>query len=417
MSEAGHGGTAARRHGHRVALRILDVALVLSVPLCLSAAVPRLQAQQRDTSLERSQQRLNEIRREQLRLRAEADRLRGRVTSLTSDLANIERQVDVSGRIVGELDLQIITMGSQIERTTAELIVTEDALAEKRAILQHRLTEIHKRGPLYAAQVLLAAESFGDLLSRYKYLYLISRQDRQLLTDVEALRGRFADQRNQLLTQRTGLARRRDERTEESQRLRTLMQQRQRSLRDSQAEQRRTEQRLRQLARDEARLNDLIAAFERRRRAAEAARRAPAAPSRIRTSDIGNLDWPVGGEIVFNFGRQPGPGGGTITRNGIGIGAPVGTPVRSVAAGTVRLAQSVGTYGPMVILDHGGGTYSIYGQLSRMDVRVEQAVQRGQTIGLTGGSAADEGPHLYFEIRGQGGRTHVDPVQWLRRRR
>jgi septal ring factor EnvC (AmiA/AmiB activator) len=397
--------------------RTLLFALALTVPPCPGAPVPRLLAQQRDTSLERSQQRLNEIRRQQQQLQRDLDRLRGRVHTQSTDLTNIERQVDISGRIVGELDLQIITMGSQIERTTAELIVTEDALAEKRAILQHRLTEIHKRGPLYIAQVLLAAESFGDLLSRYKYLYLISRQDRQLVSDVEALRERFADQRNELLTQRTSLGRRRDERTEESERLRTLMQQRQRSLRDSQAEQRRTEQRLQQLARDEARLNDLIASFERRRRAAEAARRAPAAPSRIRTSDIGNLDWPVGGVIVFNFGRQPGPGGGTITRNGIGIGAPVGTPVRSVAAGTVRLAQTVGTYGQTVILDHGGGTYSIYGQLSRMDVRNEQGVERGQTIGLTGGGTADEGPHLYFEIRGEGGRTHVDPVQWLRRRR
>jgi septal ring factor EnvC (AmiA/AmiB activator) len=345
------------------------------------------------------------------------DRLRGRVRTLTADVENIERQVDITGRIVGELDLQISAMGSQIDRTTAELIVTEDALAEKRAILQHRLTEIHKRGPLYTFQVLLAAESFGDLLSRYKYLYLVSRQDRQLLADVEALRARVALQREELLTQRSSLARRRDERTEESDRLRILIQQRQRSLRDSQAEERRTAARLAQLARDEARLNDLIAAFERRRRAAEAARRAPAAASRIRTSDIGQLDWPVTGEIVFNFGRQPGPGGGTITRNGIGIGAAVGTPVRVVQAGTVRLAQSLGTYGQTVIVDHGGGTYSIYGQLSRMDVRVDQTVERGQVIGASGGAAADEGPHLYFEIRGEGGREHVDPIQWLRRRR
>jgi len=69
---------------------------------------------------------------------------------------------------------------------TTDLVVAEDALAEKRAILHHRLAEIHKRGPLFAVQVLLAAESFGDLISRYKYLYLISRQDRQLVFDVEA---------------------------------------------------------------------------------------------------------------------------------------------------------------------------------------------------------------------------------------
>ena len=113
------------------------------------------------------------------------ERLRGRVHSLSSELTNIERQVETTGRIVSELDLQINALGSQIERITADLIVAEDALAEKRAILDHRLAEIAKRGPLFAAQVLLAAESFGDLLSRYKYLYLVSRQDRQLVRDVD----------------------------------------------------------------------------------------------------------------------------------------------------------------------------------------------------------------------------------------
>ena len=379
-------------------------------------AAPAVAQQAPDTTIERSQQRLLEIRRERERLQADMDRLRGRVHSLSSDLDNIQRQVDISGQIVGELDLQIAAMGNQIERATAELLVTEDALAEKRAILAHRLTEIEKRGPLYTIQVLLSAESFGDLLSRYKYLYLISRQDRQLVNDVEDLRAEFAQQRDDLVNQRTSLASRRDERTEESQRLQVLIQERQQSLRDSQAEQRRTQARLEQLARDESRLNDLIAAFERRRRAAEAARHVPAAPSRIRTADIGRLDWPVNGDIVFGFGRQPGPGGTTIVRNGIGIGTPVGTPVHAVAAGTVRLAQGLGTYGLTVILDHGGGNYSIYGELSSASVREGQAVERDQVIGLSGGANTDEGPHLYFEVRGDGGRSHIDPIQWLRHR-
>lgn len=418
MRKAGDRGTGGRNHGKGWS-RLL-VVLVFSVPLSPYPAVPRLSAQNPpapDTALQRSQDRLNEIRRERQRLQAEFDRLRGRVHTDSTELRNIERQVDISGRIVGELDLQISAMGSQIERTTAELLVTEDALSEKRAILQHRLTEIHKRGPLYTFQVLLSAESFGELLSRYKYLYLISRQDRSLLADVEDLRSRFATQRDDLVHQRSSLANRRDERTQESARLSVLIQQRQQSLRDSQQEQRRTALRLAQLARDETRLNDLIAAFERRRRAAEAARRAPPALSRIRTTDIGQLDWPAQGEIVYNFGRQAGPGGTTISRNGIGIGTPVGTPVRAVAPGTVLLATSVGTYGQMVIVDHGGGTYSIYGQLSRTDVRQNQEVSRLQVIGASGGANTDEGPHLYFEIRAGQGRTHVDPIQWLRRRR
>lgn len=376
-----------------------------------------LAAQQppQDTTLQRSQQRLLEIRRERERLQQEMDRLRGRVHSLSSELSNIEQQVQTTGRIVGELDLQVAAMGSQIERTTGDLIVAEDALAEKKAILEHRLSEISKRGPLYAARVLLGAESFGDLISRYKYLYLISRQDRRLVSEVEALRNRVAEQRDGLLDLRNSLTNRREERAQENERYRQLEQQRQQSLRESQREAQRMQVRLAQLARDETRLNDIIAAFERRRLEAERAAGAAARAGTIRTSDLGQLDWPVNGDIIYRFGRQQLPNNTTIRWNGIGIAVATGTPVHAIAAGTVRVAQQLGTYGLSVVIDHGGGYYSVYGFLNDVSVRQGQPVQRGQVIGSSGGANSDQGPHVHFEIRGQGGAA-LDPVTWLRRR-
>jgi septal ring factor EnvC (AmiA/AmiB activator) len=387
---------------------------------CLRAPVLQAQqpAQQPDTALARSQERLADIRRERERLQGEMDRLRGRVHNLSSDLTNIDRQMQISGAIVSELNIQVAAIGSRIDKTTENLIVAQDALAEKRAILGHRLTEISKRGPLHTFQVLLAAESFGDLISRYKYLYLVSRQDRQLVGDVEALRYDVSRERDDLLNQRSNLASRRDERTEETARLQELENQRQQSLLESQRDQRRMELRLQQLARDEIRLNDLIAAVElRRRRAAAANPRTPPAAARITTTDMGRLDWPVEGDIVYNFGSAAGPGATTIRWNGIGIGAAVGTPVKVVAAGTVRLVAQMSLYGLCVLVDHNGGLYSLYCQLQSADVRQDQTVERGAVIGRSGGASSDQGPHLHFEIRGNGGLQHIDPVQWLRRRR
>ncbi|MFI5208350.1 MAG: murein hydrolase activator EnvC family protein [Gemmatimonadales bacterium] len=392
-------------------------ARALAALLALALARPAL-AQQAppDTAIQHSQQRLDEIRRERERLQTDMERLRGRVHSLSSELNNIEAQVQVSGRMINELDLQVTQMGVRIDSTTADLIVALDALSEKRAILKHRLTEISKRGPLYTFQVLLAAESFGDLLSRYKYLYLVSRQDRQLVTSVETLRDTVAQRRVTLLNLRSSLTNRRDERTQETERLRLLQGERQRSLRQTQAEQQHTESRLRQLAQDEARVTNLIAALERRRRAALARRAATPAPAHLRTADLGQLDWPVNGDIAYSFGRAAGPGNTTIRWNGIGITAPVGTPVHAVAAGTVRYVTQLGTYGLCVVLDHNGGYYSLYCQLQGADVREGQAIERGAVVGRTGGANSDQGPHLYFEIRGDTGQA-LDPVQWLRRRR
>ena len=393
----------------RARAALLAAALAAAGPL----AAQQPPAPVSDTALANSQQRLLEIRRERERLQNEMERLRSRVHSLSSEVQNIQLQVRTTGRIVSELDLQIAAMGSQIQRKTADLIIAQDALAEKQAILQHRLIEISKRGPLYAAQVLLAAESFGDLLSRYKYLYLVSRQDRQLVADVQALRDSAAHGRDVLLNLQNMLSNRRDERAAENQHYRQLERQSEQSLREVQHQADQTRQHLADLEKAEARVNAFIAGLEARRRA-EASRGVAAAP-RIRTADLGQLDWPVEGDIIYRFGRQQLPNNTTIRWNGIGIAVAGGTPVHAIADGTVRLAQSLGTYGPSVVIDHGGGFYSVYGFLSRIAVRRDQPVTKGEVIGFSGGENSDQGPHVHFEIRGEGGQA-LDPIAWLRRR-
>jgi septal ring factor EnvC (AmiA/AmiB activator) len=177
-----------------------------------------------------------------------------------------------------------------------------------------------------------------------------------------------------------------------------------------------TRERLTQLSRDEAKVAGVIASLETARRRAEMSPNArPAAPSSIRTSDLGKLDWPVDGMILYRFGRVINPNNTTTRWNGIGIGASVGTTVKSIAAGEVVLADNVGTYGPTVIVQHGGGDYSVYGSLSRIDVRKGQQIPKGQLIGTVGATDPDLPPHLHFEIRPQG--RSVDPLEWLRGRR
>src|SRR3989441_7153829 len=129
-----------------------------------------------DQQLRDNQRRLEDIRRERSEVEQELERLRTQAHSLTDELSNIERQKETTNRIVNELDRQINGLTSQIDRITLDLLLAEDALVEKQAVLERRLVDIYKRGPLYVYQVLFAAESFGDLLSRYKYLYLRSEE-------------------------------------------------------------------------------------------------------------------------------------------------------------------------------------------------------------------------------------------------
>src|ERR687894_2725786 len=167
---------------------------------------------QQTPDLNESRRRLEEIRAERDRLELQRRRLQGQVHDVNDELSNLERQRESTHRIVNEIERQIGGLASQLDRVSAELILAEDNLAERRAVLERRLVDIYKRGALYTFQALLAAESFGDLLSRYKYLYLTSRQDRALVGDVEKLRNRVVQRRNELLGVRKQLDRSREER-------------------------------------------------------------------------------------------------------------------------------------------------------------------------------------------------------------
>jgi murein hydrolase activator len=368
-----------------------------------------------DQQLRDNQQRLESIRRERSDVEQELERLRTQVHSLSDELANIERQKETTNRIVNELDRQIYGLSDQIDRTTVDLLLAQNALAEKRAVLERRLVDISKRGALYGFQVLLAAESFGDLLSRYKYLYLVSRQDRLLANDMSKLQRRIGRERQTLVDARDALGRRKHERTEELDRYVALERERQASLRETRRSAREALQRLSELERDEKSLNDRIVALERARREAEA-RGAATAAAAITSADLGQLDWPVQGRMVYQFGTATGPNNTRIPWHGIGIAAPAGTPVRAIAGGSVSLAGPLGTYLTSVLIDHGGGYYSFYGYLSDAAVAQGARVMKGQILGHVGGGSSDQGPHLHFEIRGQGG-IALDPVNWLKTRR
>jgi len=385
--------------------------------ILITTALPQRLSAQADP--EASRRRLEEIRTERERLRREQERLAGQVRDVGAELRNIERQREATNRIVNELERQMRRLGDQLLSSSQQLALAQDNLADRRAILNRRLVEIYKRGRLYTFQVLLTAESFADLLSRYKYLYLQNRQDRSLVADIGRLESRIRSQRGELVSVQEDMNRRREERATELRSYQNLAAERTARLSRLSRTRETGQQRLTALERDEARLLDVLAALERSRRAGRAAP-IPTSPratggTGLTTADLGSLDWPVAGRILFQFGRDTLPSGAVIRRNGIGIGAAAGTPVKAVSSGRVELVQRLGTYGLTVILTHGNGYYSLYMQLASATVAKDSTVARGQVIGTVGGENTEQGAHLYFEIRGEN-QIALDPADWLRRR-
>lgn len=401
----------------------------LALVLVLLPVAGRLGAQQRSDLPASARQAAERIRQEQLeleRLRTERAALERRMRELqsnarnvTAERQNLERQARATALVVRSLDDQLGTLVEEVTNVNESLVRTQDELAIKRATLRHRITEIYKRGPLYTLEALLSAESFGSLVARYKYLHLVAKRDQALLGRVEALNAQITAQRSLLMRLQGDVAENRREKAEEQARLQRLELQRGRTLAQLQAQQRRAQERLDQIRRDEQRLTNVIAALEEARRRAEAAAArggtAPAART-LTTADLGQLDWPVNGDVVYRFGRVRNPNNTSITWNGMGIGAAIGTPVKVIADGEVVFAEPAGTYGNMMIVEHGGGAYSVYASLAEIRSPKGTRVKKGDVIGTVGQADPDMPPRLHFEIRPEGQRP-VDPLDFLRRQR
>ena len=395
-------------HLVRRCLATAAVLVAASAPLAAqstAAAEARLRAQRDE---------LAEIKRERESLQRRMAELQGSVHNLSEEVANLDRQADVTARVVRSLDAQLVTITKEVGAASAGMARAEAELGQRRGVLRDRLVRIYKRGPLYSLEVLFSAESFGGLVARYKYLHLAALRDRALVGRVEQLRNQVRSQRAFLVRLQADIEENRTEKAEEESRLRALEGLRGRNLAQAQRRTVQARRRLAELARAEARLGSTIASLEAARRRAEARpNAAPARASTIRTADLGQLDWPVDGVVLYRFGRVVNPNHTTTRWNGIGIGAAEGVAVKAIAPGEVAMATEMGTYGMTVIVQHGGGDYSVYASLSRAGVEKGQQVRKGETIGFVGAADPDMPPHLHFEIRRAKGAA-VDPLEWLR---
>ena len=118
----------------------------------------------------------------------------------------------------------------------------------------------------------------------------------------------------------------------------------------------------------------------------------------------GRLPFPITGRSEIKSAQRAGSEG-----PGLEMFAPAGSVVRAVHAGRVAFADSYAAYGRTVILDHGGGYYTVSANLGSIDVRVGDDLPAGTRVGTVGNT--DGASRLYFEIRA--GTNTVPPADWF----
>ncbi len=122
--------------------------------------------------------------------------------------------------------------------------------------------------------------------------------------------------------------------------------------------------------------------------------------------------WPTAGWLSSRFGKRVSPFTGHLKMHqGIDVAARHGTPIIAPAAGVVSYYRFNGGFGRYLKLDHGFGTVTHYGHLSKAAVKVGQKVKRGDVIAYVGNTGLSTGPHLHYEVTVN--KISVDPMKYI----
>jgi septal ring factor EnvC (AmiA/AmiB activator) len=354
------------------------------------------------------------IKREMKEKKREIKRAASREHSVLSALERIDREI-LAGS--SELVDQRKRLG-EAEAAGRELEASSDRLvrelADLKGVYAMRLRALYKISRSSGAMI-DPSGGLGSVVKQVKYLRLIAERDRTIIRD-------YGNTLIRLRMQRDGLSHKKEEilqrrRAVEAKKAELEAKRRQKSslLADVRQQKGLHEQTLRELEEASVSLWAMIRTDERERRSAAAQRPAGGLRDGGTAGEKGRLPWPAEGPLLTRFGMQRHPQFGTMVfRRGIEIEVREGQTVRAVEGGQVAYSEWYRGFGKLVILDHGNGFYTLYGNLSRLDLKKGDRVSRGQDIGLAGETGSLKGAKLYFEIRKKG--EAEDPLLWLAKR-
>lgn len=362
---------------------------------CVLAAMVGVAAQQSPDEQKRVNDRIQALRKE-------ADDLASTEKSLLVDLRRLELERDIRTEIQKDAESALAAATRDLTDTTAHLDALERRQATELPGLEQRLVQLYKLGSGGYLRLLLSVEDVREMGRAYRTVASLAALDRERVrahaSTVQSLR----DVRAELEARRARAAK--------------LEGDARRATADAAAA---VAARSALIDQIDAR-RDVNAKYVGELQAAQ--QKLTATVSALPTSGAaisirpfqGALDWPIAGRVIGRFGRDKGSRFGTaIARNGIEIEASGGLPVSAVHDGTVAYAAPFTGFGNLVIVDHGGHAYTLYGYLSSIAVTKGGRIARGAKVG-TVGSGPKSQPSLYFEVRVDG--KAVDPLQWLKPR-
>ncbi|OGS45653.1 MAG: hypothetical protein A2539_07200 [Elusimicrobia bacterium RIFOXYD2_FULL_34_15] len=346
--------------------------------------------------------------------------------SIELQLENILRKLETTTADLKNTEKLILRQQKSIDQSKKKLEIAKLETVRWKNILKNEIRFAYKQGvgrsitDEYPARIILSSNSSADLVKRFKFFQLLARQKSfvylqtmQNVEDYEALKIKLEDEMNELMLL--------EDKKKISERLYSNQKNEKGKLLSNVIKKRIfQEQEIANLKDSETMLAQLIELLERKAKETEKQKEEEKLARLKMSKKKGSLSWPLEGEttelrhnLSAIFGKQKHPELDTwIINNGIRIKSSLGQNVLVIDKGVIVFAGDFKSYGKMVIVDHSGGFYTVYGNLDKILIKEDQSVNKNDIIGIVGISLYSQDASLYFEIRRAG--EPQDPLVWLK---
>ncbi|MDR2044100.1 MAG: peptidoglycan DD-metalloendopeptidase family protein [Clostridium sp.] len=385
-------------------LSVLPVGTVYGIT---SASIQQKQNQisQAKTDKENLQNSLTDIQRIKGELEAQKRDLKSYVEALDGNLAAIEQNISDLKQQIGRKETEI----AQAQQELEEALATEEKQYES---MKNRIRFRYETGDTYMLGLLLRTQSFAEFLNKADFTEKVYAYDRRILEEYKMNRQYIELCREQLSLERELLDRQKAAVEEEQGKVESLIQQKNRQIREYESDIGNKEQAIREYEAEIAEQNELISTLE--ALIAEEKRRLLENSGSVIKYDGGIFRFPMATytRISDEYGMRMHPTLGVEQfHNGVDFAAPAGTPIYAAYDGVVVASAYSATMGNYIMIDHGDSLYTIYMHASALYAAKDDVVVRGETIAAVGSTGRSTGNHLHFSVRLNG--SYVSPWNYL----
>ncbi len=367
------------------------------------------QTDQRDYNNELRYQNkaINALKNEIEQLRSKIKKTESRERSTASRISSLDEEIALTSRLVQSLKREEKKTRSRITRLKEDLLKNENELEILRVRYEQRVVNSYLKGRITDLERVFSSTTWRQAMYRTHYLKIISDIEKKMTKQIEKLLIGISQQKLELeAALRENLILKRDKekqvssyrnmrinREQELSRIRFDKKALALYVNEKEAGLKQLENIIKKILEDRAR-------FEREERIRQ---QQQALKTKSFSALKGRLPWPANGRIIAKFGRQWNPKLKTTTENpGIDIKGQPGSAIRAIIGGVVTTITYIRGYGTTIIIDHGGGFYTVYSHVTNIQINVDSEVRNGDVIAYMGDSGSINGSKLHFEIWGKG---------------